>query len=99
MIPQPNHYILHNILCVVRWYKLPDYYKFYIDGAFFHEAKPSFLTKDSRYALELAGMILLGDDDGEAWDMDVAQITVWDAPLSAGEVTALGGVGSYGYLE
>ena len=93
-VPQDDGWHRLVIVC-----KLPDYYKFYIDGALFHEGKSSALTKDNRYALELAGMMLLGDDDGEAFDMDVAQITVWDAPLSAGEVTALGGAGSYGYLE
>jgi len=92
-VPQDNQW--HRLVIVS---KLPDYYRFYIDGQLFYEGQSSALGIDDRYALDLAGTLLLGDNDGDDGLMDVSQITVWDSPLDDAAVAALGGVGSTDYL-
>ena len=92
-VPQDNQWHRLVIVC-----KLPDYYKFYIDGQLFHEGASSALSVDNRYALELAGTLLIGDDDGDDGEMDIAEATVWDLPLDENAVAALGGAGSTDYL-
>ena len=92
-VPQDNQW--HRLVMVCQ---LPDYYKFYIDGQLFHEGASSALSIDNRFALDLAGTLLLADDDGDDGEMDIAQITVWDLPLDENAVAALGGAGSTDYL-
>jgi hypothetical protein len=78
--------------------KIPEYCKFYIDGRLFYEGKVSALSTDNRYALDLGGMALFADEDGEDSPIDVSEVTVWDQSLSDAEIAALGAAGSSGYL-
>lgn len=93
--PVPQDGGWHRLVIVS---KVPEYYKFYIDGKLFHEGQTSSLVADNRYALNLAGILLLGDNDGDDGDMDIAQVTIWDQPLDEVAIGSLGSVGSTGYL-
>jgi hypothetical protein len=75
--------------------KSPEYCKFYIDGVLFFEGKTTALTLDNRYALDLAGVVLFGDEDGEDSDIDIAEVAIWNKPLSAEEIATLGTAGTY----
>jgi len=46
---------------------------------------------DTRYALNPT-LLLFADDDGDDGDIDVAEVAIWDYPLSAAEVAAFGAV-------
>jgi hypothetical protein len=78
--------------------KIPEYCKFYIDGKLFYEGKVAVLSTDNRYALDLGGMALFADEDGEDSPIDVSEVTVWDQSLGDAEIEALGAAGSSGYL-
>jgi len=88
-VPQDNNWHRLVIVC-----KLPEYYKFYIDGELFHEGAAAALTIDNRYALELAGTLLFADNDGEDSDIDISEVAIWRKPLTAEQVGALGTVGT-----
>jgi len=61
--------------------------KSYIDGQLIKNW--SAYDIDTRYALNPT-LLLFADDDGDDGDIDVAEVAIWDRPLSADEVTALG---------
>ena len=61
--------------------------KYYLDGNEIHSSN----TTDSRFLLDEV-MLLLGDEDGDDGEFDVAEVALWDVALSAEEVTALGQV-------
>jgi len=73
--------------------------KYFLNGkqVFDHDGSSDAAT-DSRLALDPAGTILFGDEDGEDESIYVAQVTIWDQPLDADEVAALGEVGSTDYV-
>jgi hypothetical protein len=94
-VPQDNQW--HRLVIVS---KLPDYYKFYIDGQLFHEGASTALSVDNRYALDIAGTLLIGDDDGDDGTMDISEMAIWRKPLTDVQVAALGTVGtSYPVVE
>ncbi|MCX6149666.1 MAG: T9SS type A sorting domain-containing protein [Ignavibacteriales bacterium] len=64
--------------------------KSYIDGQLIKDWNAYEI--DSRYALNPT-LLLFADDDGDDGDIDVAEVAIWDSPLSASEVLAMGGVG------
>ena len=88
-VPQDNQW--HRLVIVS---KLPDYYRFYIDGKLFYEGLSSALSIDNRYALDLAGTLLLGDNDGDDGEMDISEMAIWRQPLTDAQVAALGTVGT-----
>jgi hypothetical protein len=67
-------------------------FKAYIDGqlVFDHTTMP---VDDARYSLASV-LHIFGDDDGDDGLIDIAEFAIWDAPLSASEVAAFGGVGT-----
>ncbi|MBK7499110.1 MAG: T9SS type A sorting domain-containing protein [Ignavibacteriales bacterium] len=80
------------------WYRLilsvenGNYFKAYIDGqlVFDHNVRP---VDDVRYSL--ASVIhLLGDDDGDDGLIEIAEIAIWNTPLSAAAIASLGAVGT-----
>jgi len=80
------------------WYRLilsvenGNYFKAYVDGqlVFDHNVRP---VDDVRYSLASV-LHLLGDDDGDDGIIEIAEIAIWNAPLSAATVAAFGGVGT-----
>ena len=88
-VPQDNKW--HRLVIVS---KLPDYYRFYIDGQLFYEGQSSALGVDNRYALDLSGTLLLGDNDGDDGEMDISEMAIWRQPLTDAQVAALGTVGT-----
>jgi hypothetical protein len=49
---------------------------------------------DSRFNLNLAGVLFFADNDGDDGDIDVAEIALWDRSLSAEEAARLGKAGN-----
>ncbi|MDR2138423.1 MAG: hypothetical protein LBP50_02585 [Tannerella sp.] len=74
--------------------KSPEYCRFYIDGQLFFEGKTGALALDNRYALDPAGIVFCGDEDGEDSPVDIAEIALWRLPLTAEQVAALGTAGT-----
>jgi hypothetical protein len=74
--------------------KLPNFYKYYIDGVFWFELGTSRLTVDDRFSLDAAGLLLFGDNDGDDAEIEVAEVTIWDQALTDAEAISLGAVGS-----
>lgn len=64
--------------------------KSYIDGQLIKDWSPYAI--DTRYALNPT-LLLFADDDGDDGDIDIAEVAIWDYPLSASEVLAFGNVG------
>jgi hypothetical protein len=73
--------------------KLPDFYRYYIDGEFWFELGTSSLTVDDRFSLDVGGVLIFCDESGEDADIDVAEITIWDQALTDAEVATIGKVG------
>lgn len=76
------------------WYrviitKFGTSYSIYLDG---DNVLNTTLSIDDRFSLSPNGVILLGDNDGDDADIDVSGIAIWNRPLSAGEISSLGGV-------
>jgi hypothetical protein len=74
--------------------------KYYLDGVeiFSDDGTAEAARIDSRLALDPNGVLLFADEDGEDENIYIAQVTIWDQPLSADDVTALGDAGSNDYL-
>lgn len=79
------------------WYRLilsvdnGNFFRAYINGSlvFEHNVRP---IDHERYSLAPT-IHFFGDDDGDDGSIDVAELAIWDYPLSEAEVSALGGVG------
>jgi hypothetical protein len=80
---------------VDQWYRLVisvemDWsYNYYLDGALLHEGTPQ--DVDDRFALESI-LLLFADENEEDGEIDIAEVAIWDYPLSDEEVKNLGGV-------
>jgi len=78
------------------WYRLilsidnGTQFKSYIDGSLIieHAVQPV----DDRWGLS-PFMYLFGDNDGDDGEIDIAEVAIWDHPLSDAEIAAFGGVG------
>ncbi|MDR1524611.1 MAG: hypothetical protein LBS79_05040 [Tannerella sp.] len=87
------------------WYRLVvsaqlgESLKYYLNGKeiYSHDGQGT-AALDSRLALDPAGVLLFADEDGEDENLYVAQVTIWDQPLEAADVAALGDAGSNDYL-
>ncbi|MCK9424464.1 MAG: T9SS type A sorting domain-containing protein [Ignavibacteriaceae bacterium] len=65
--------------------------KSYIDGQLIKDWSPYLI--DTRYALN-PSLLIFADDDNDDGDIDVAEVAIWDYPLSAADVAAIGTVGT-----
>jgi hypothetical protein len=87
------------------WYRLVvsaqlgESLKYYLNGVeiFSHNGEGT-AASDSRLALDPTGVLLFADEDGEDESIHVAQVTIWDQPLEAAEVAALGNAGTNDYI-
>ncbi len=61
----------------------------YLDGTILKVGTP--LAVDGRFALDSL-LLMFGDDDGDDGDIDIAEVSMWNYPLTATEVTKLGKV-------
>ncbi|MDR2764159.1 MAG: hypothetical protein LBB90_03920, partial [Tannerella sp.] len=83
-----------------RWVltvKCGEVWKQYLDGTLLYEAAADHdgkMNVDDRFALDPAGVLLFGDEDGEDNEIFVAATALWNKALSAGEVAALGQIGA-----
>jgi hypothetical protein len=87
------------------WYRLVvsaqlgESLKYYLNGKeIFARGGEGDAGLDSRLALDPNGVLLFADEDGEDENIHVAQVTIWDQPLTAEDVAALGDAGSNDYL-
>jgi hypothetical protein len=77
-----------------QWYRfvlsadLGSHYNYYLDGKLLHTG--TLQSIDSRFSLEPI-LLLFADEDGEDNEIDVAEVAMWDVPLTADEVKALSG--------
>jgi hypothetical protein len=82
-----------------EWYRLVvsvkngTHYRYYLDGMLVMDAQVQSL--DGRFSLEPT-LLLFGDNDGDDGLIDVAEAAIWDKPLTASQIQALGG---YGHLQ
>jgi hypothetical protein len=94
-----------NPIQAKTWYRLVitaelgQSLKYYLNGVevFSNDGSGDAQT-DSRLAFDPAGVLLFADEDGEDENIHVAQVTIWDQPLDAAAVAALGAVGSNDYI-
>lgn len=84
-------------VAVDTWYRLVitadigTSFKSYLNGTLLQDHTPPAI--DDRQSL-LSYVFLFGDNDGDDGDIDIAEVAIWDYPLSESEVLALGGAGS-----
>jgi hypothetical protein len=84
-------------VAVDTWYRLvitsdiPTSFKSYLNGTLLQDHTPPAI--DDRQSL-LSYVFLFGDNDGDDGDIDIAEVAIWDYPLSESEVLALGGAGA-----
>lgn len=77
-----------------EWYRLVisvdlgSHYNYYLDGNLLHTGNLQGI--DGRFSLEPT-LLLFADEDGEDNEIDVAEVALWDVPLTAEEVKALSG--------
>jgi hypothetical protein len=91
----------YDALITNEWYRLVvvadlgNYYRYYLDGQLLQDGGAQVL--DNRFALSSANetnqVLLLGDNDGEDAPIHVAQIALYDRPLTLEEIEQLGGYG------
>ena len=95
----------YDTITVDKWYRFvlavdlsAHVFRIYLDGQIMHIGTPSAFNLDNRFAIQsidaLNKLILLGDDDGDDGDMDVAFIALYDRQLTDTEVEAWGGYGT-----
>jgi hypothetical protein len=86
------------------WYRLVvcaqlgESLRYYLNGkeVFNHDGSGD-AALDSRLAFDPTGVLLFADEDGEDELIHVSQVTIWDQPMAAEDVAALGAVGSNDY--
>ncbi len=77
-----------------EWYRLVisvkngSHYQYYLDGQLLHNGTVQ--DVDGRFALENL-LLIFADEDGEDNEIHCAELAIWNYPLSAAEVSALGG--------
>jgi 3',5'-cyclic AMP phosphodiesterase CpdA len=62
--------------------------RYFLDGRLINAI--DLTERDSRFALDPAGVLFFADNDGERLPLSVARIAVWDKALSAAEAAGLG---------
>ncbi|MEW5925527.1 MAG: T9SS type A sorting domain-containing protein, partial [Candidatus Zixiibacteriota bacterium] len=77
-----------------EWYRLVisvkngTHYRYYLDGQLLHDGTVQ--SVDGRFALENV-LLIFADEDGEDNEIHCADLAIWNYPLSANEIAALGG--------
>jgi hypothetical protein len=85
-----------------EWYRLVisvkngTHYQYYLDGQLLHNGNVQSL--DGRFALDNL-LLVFADEDGEDNEIHCAELAIWNYPLSAAEVAALGGYHPSGVRE
>jgi hypothetical protein len=74
--------------------KLGEFFRIYLNGEFVggFTSSSGIAQIDNRGSLNLAGVCLFADDNGEDADIDVAEVTLWDKALNEKLVRELGRV-------
>jgi hypothetical protein len=85
--PVPNDKDWHRLLIV----RSATVIKFFLDGALLREAA---ISLDDRFAIDPAGAVLIGDNDGEDNEMDIAEIGFWRVAFSDDQAKALSVLGA-----
>ncbi len=79
-----------------EWYRLVisvnngTHYRYYLDGQLLLDGTAQVI--DDRFSLENI-VLLFGDNDGDDGEIDVAEVAIWDKPLTTYQVQNLGGYG------
>jgi uncharacterized protein YjdB len=87
-----------NVLAINVWHrvvisaKMGVQLKVYLNGTLFHTGGIANLTAGSRWSLSPNGILLLGDEDGDDNECDIAGMAIWDHALTDTEISSLGGV-------
>ncbi len=77
-----------------EWYRLVisvnngTHYRYYLDGQLLSDATAQDI--DGRFALDSV-LLLFGDNDGDDGEIDVAEVAIWDIPLTTYQIQSLGG--------
>ncbi len=80
-----------------QWYRLlisvdcGNEVSYYIDGQKWVSGNPDVLN--GRFSLDLNGVLLFADDNGEDGNMDISKVVLFDRALNASEALLLGGYG------
>jgi hypothetical protein len=76
---------------------LGNFYNYYLDGQLLREGGSRRL--DDRFSLDSPDgsnqVLFFGDNDGEDSPMDIAELALYDRPLTAAEIAAMGGYGHF----
>ncbi|MDR1632544.1 MAG: Ig-like domain-containing protein [Dysgonamonadaceae bacterium] len=93
-LPEEEKFLPDVWYRVVVTAKLGESLTYYLNGKkiFTNDSSADAAKRDSRLALDPAGVLLFADEDGEDNDLDVAGVAIWDKALSPEEVAALGGL-------
>jgi len=67
--------------------------KFYLDGALFLDWTGK-TSLDDRFSIDPKGVILIGDNDGEDNELDIAEMALWRIALSEEQAAALSVLGA-----
>lgn len=79
-----------------EWYRLVisvkngTHYKYYLDGQLLLNGTAQ--AVDSRFALE-STLLLMGDEDGDDGEIDIAEVAMWNRSLDEAEIKTLAGFG------
>jgi len=81
-----------------EWYRLVvtvqngTFYRYYLDGQLVLTG--SVQSRDGRFSLDKT-LLVFADENGEDGPINCAELAIWDTPLNASQVRALGGFGHY----
>lgn len=81
-----------------KWYRLivsadlANSFKYYLDGKLISTS--SVPAKESKFALDVAGLLLFGDEDGEDNSIIISEVSVYREALSDVQCDAFAGVGT-----
>jgi hypothetical protein len=67
-----------------------NFYNYYIDGDLIHQGNSS-ASVDSRFSWAPEGVLFFADEDGEDAEIEIAEIIVWNEPLTDKQIAKLGG--------
>jgi hypothetical protein len=96
-------YSFYAIKDTENWYRmvinadLGVHYKYFLDGQLTKDGSTRHL--DDRFSLDSPdgtnAILFFGDDDGEDAAIDIAQLAIYDRPLTDEEISELGGYGHF----
>jgi len=96
-------YSYYKVTDTVGWYRLiivsdlGVQYKYYLDGQLTQDGSPRSL--DDRFSLDSPDgsdqVLFFGDNDGDDGPIDIAELALYNRPLTIEEVEALGGYGHF----